>query len=150
MSIHYTSARLQDRAEIAALLEEVRLIADDLPEHLSGFVLAREGDQLVGVAGLESFGEVALLRSVAVKPTHRGRQIAEHLLEQLLEMAQSQSIAQLYLITTTAEDYFAGHGFSSINRQSVPLAVQQSAQFSSLCPASAAVMHRSLPILAHE
>jgi amino-acid N-acetyltransferase len=96
----------------------------------------------VGVAGLERFGSVALLRSVAVDSQHQGRQIAANLVEQLLEKAKSAKMHELYLITTTADRYFERYKFKPVDRQQVPTAIQQTQQFTELCPASAIVMKR--------
>ncbi|KAB7726895.1 GNAT family N-acetyltransferase [Rudanella paleaurantiibacter] len=150
MTIQYAVARPQDRAELVALLKEANLPTDDLPANLDHFMVALNGDQLVGVAGLELFSNEALLRSVAVKPSYQGHQIANQLVDRLFEKAQSLGLQNLYLITTTADGYFARRGFTSVARANVPDAIRQTDQFSGLCPASAIVMQRTLPVLTHE
>ena len=50
----------------------------------------------------------------------------------------------MYLLTTTAERYFARFGFVQIARDDVPGAVQQSVEFREACPASAVVMRTEL------
>ena len=47
----------------------------------------------------------------------------------------------LYLLTLTAEDYFATRGFARVGREHVPETVMQSREFLGLCPASAIAMH---------
>jgi amino-acid N-acetyltransferase len=48
------------------------------------------------------------------------------------------------LLTQTAEVFFANRGYRRIGRADAPQAVQASAEFRSLCPASAVAMSRVL------
>lgn len=126
------------------LLEQGQLLTADLPAGLPDFVIAREDGAPVGVAGLERFGSVALLRSVAVDPAHQGKGIAGTMIEQLLARVDAARLRELYLITTTADRYFERYGFAPVSRELVPPAIQQTRQFSGLCPSSAVVMKRTL------
>ncbi|WP_077923936.1 arsenic resistance N-acetyltransferase ArsN2 [Spirosoma sp. 209] len=144
MAIQIASARPADKEAVIALLEQGQLLTEDLPTGLSDFVIAKSEETPVGVAGLERFGPVALLRSVAVDPQHQGKQIAAQLVGQLLDTAKSTDLNEVYLITTSADRYFERHGFQPVDRQEVPTAIQQTQQFSGLCPSSAIVMKRTL------
>lgn len=144
MTLSIENVRPEDRETVIALLQQAELLTDDLPPELPGFVIAKEQETGIGVAGLERFGTVALLRSVAVEPQHQGRQIAAQLVERLLETAQADGLADVYLITTTADRYFERYGFLPVDRQGVPEAIQQTQQFSALCPSSAIVMKRTV------
>lgn len=144
MAMQIEPAQLADTEAVIALLEQGHLLTEDLPTGLPGFVIAKYEQTPVGVAGLELFGPVGLLRSVAVDRHHQGKQIAAHLIGRLLEAAQASSLQEVYLITNTADRYFERHGFQIVNRQEVPAAIQQTQQFSELCPSSAIVMKRSL------
>ena len=142
MALHIENARPEDKAAVVSLLQQGNLLTDDLPIDLPDFVIAKEQDTYIGVAGLERFGTIALLRSVAVDPSYQGKQVGAQLVGQLLETAKSAGLAELYLITTTADRYFERHGFNTVPRQDVPAAIQQTQQFSDLCPSSAIVMKR--------
>ena len=144
MAIHIETAQPDEKEIVVALLEQGDLLIEDLPEGLPDFVLAKDEETPVGVAGLESFGTVGLLRSVAVDPAHQGKQIAAQLVRRLLETAQASNLQDVYLITNTADGYFERQGFQPVNRQEVPAAIQQTQQFSNLCPSSAIVMKRAL------
>jgi hypothetical protein len=85
MAIQIENARREEKEAVIKLLKQGDLPTDDLPVNLPDFVIAKEHDTYVGVAGLERFGSVGLLRSVAVDLQHQGRQIAGDLVEQLLE-----------------------------------------------------------------
>jgi thioredoxin type arsenate reductase len=138
------NARPEDKETVIALLHKSQLLTADLPPNLTGFVIAKDRETCVGVAGLEHFGNVALLRSVAVDPDYQGQRIAAHLVSQLLETAKVDGLTELYLITTTADRYFERYGFKPVDRLEVPAVIQQTQQFSDLCPASAVVMKRTL------
>lgn len=144
MTIQIENARPEERESVVNLLKEADLLTEDLPDGLSKFLLAKQDGALVGVAGLELFGPVGLLRSVAVNPTHRGKGIAGQLVGQLLADADKRGLQEVYLITTTADHYFDRYGFAVVNREQVPDAIQQTRQFSGLCPSSAVVMKRNL------
>ena len=140
MALHIENVRPDDEKTVIALLEQGKLPTDDLPLGLPNFVIAKEDETAVGVAGLENFGSVGLLRSVAVNPAYQGKGIAARLFSQLLATAQAAQLKEIYLITTSADDYFTRHGFASVDRVLVPLEIQQTQQFSGLCPSTAIVM----------
>ncbi|MVM32391.1 GNAT family N-acetyltransferase [Spirosoma sp. HMF4905] len=142
MALHIENAHPADKAAVISLLQQGNLVTDDLPGDLPDFVIAKEQGTYVGVAGIERFGPIALLRSVAVDPRYQGKKVGTRLVGQLLEIAKSVGLAELYLITTTADRYFERHGFRVVSRQDVPVVIQQTQQFSNLCPSSAIVMKR--------
>ncbi|GAB3773281.1 hypothetical protein GCM10028818_14580 [Spirosoma horti] len=142
MIVQLENARPADRDAIIALLQQGQLLTDDLPADLTDFVIAKEAGNAIGVAGLERFDRVGLLRSVVVAPHYRGQQVAANLVNQLLDNANA--LDDVYLITTTAHGYFQRHGFQVVDRQHVPMSIQQTRQFSDLCPSTALVMKRTL------
>ena len=133
-------ATRHDWPKIAALLATADLPLAGADEHLPDFFLAFREDLLVGTAGLERYGDTALLRSVAVASTERGQGLGQALVRQALAHAASLGLRQVVLLTTTAADFFPRFGFEPINRAEVPLAVQASVEFQEACPASAAVL----------
>ena len=129
---------------IAAILSAEKLPVDDLPEPLDNFLVAVDGEQLIGVIGLEIYGGYGLLRSLAVLPGHRNRGIAGKLIQQLEDLATSRDLTELYLLTETAPGYFVRKGFRKITRDMVPDDVKKSSEFSHVCPVSAIVMKKIL------
>jgi amino-acid N-acetyltransferase len=75
-----------------------------------------------------------------VTATERNRGLGRFLIEELLTRARQEQLAELVLLTTTAEKFFFRIGFRTIQRGQVPLAAQSSVEFQSACPASATVM----------
>lgn len=144
MKLQIDKAGPADKELVISLLKQAGLLTEDLPAGLPDFLLARQEGALVGVAGMELFREFGLLRSIAVRPDHQGKGIARKLVEQLLAVADTQKIEAIYLITTTADHYFDRYGFAVVNREQVPDPIQQTRQFSGLCPTSAVVMKRDL------
>ena len=144
MSIQIDHARPEEKESVVTLLKKADLLTEDLPDSLRDFLLAKKDGLLIGVAGLQMFRPVGLLRSVAVKPAHQGKGIAGQMVEQLLAGADEEDLQAVYLITTTADHYFDRYGFMAVSREQVPEAIQQTKQFSGLCPSTAVVMKRNL------
>jgi amino-acid N-acetyltransferase len=143
-SIQLRSLARSDLDTASALLAASGLPIDDLANPAISLIGAFLGRELVSVIGLEPCEEVGLLRSLAVAPAHRGRGIARVLCDQLLAIARERGFPTLFLLTTTAADYFAQLGFVAIERGAAPASIRSTAQFASLCPASARVMRLSL------
>ena len=128
---------------------EALLRANDLPTegaqaHLHTYVVALWNGELVGCAGAEVYGPVALLRSVAVAPGLHRQGIGRLLLQTLLQQARARDIASLHLLTLSAPDYFARYGFKRAALADAPAALKASAEFQGACPASAIFMSLSL------
>jgi amino-acid N-acetyltransferase len=133
-----------DYAAVAGLLATAGLPTAGLPPSLADFVVASAGDGLVGAVGLEVYGPAALLRSAVVADHARGRGLGAALMGRLLEHARARGVRQVYLLTTTAEDWFPRFGFTRIERHAVPPALHASVEFRGACPESATVMEALL------
>ena len=131
-----------DLAAVERLLTASGLPLDGVREALPGFVVAEAGEDLVGVAGLEVCCDNALLRSVAVSTAWRSHGLGRALVTRVISDAEARGIRALYLLTTTAEQYFPSFGFQQVTRDDVPADVRATAEFQSTCPASAVVMCR--------
>jgi N-acetylglutamate synthase-like GNAT family acetyltransferase len=84
------------------------------------------------------------LRGAAVDPEVRGSGLGHALVRALLVHATARGVRELYLLTTTAEEFFPRFGFERIAREEVPEPVRESVQFRESCPASATVMRAQL------
>jgi amino-acid N-acetyltransferase len=131
--------------EVVALLDAVGLPHDDLTEAaLRHFRVLRDDGRMCGVVGVEPVGASALLRSLAVRPSERGNGYGHALVRAAEAYAREQGVGTLYLLTTTAPDFFAGLGYERMNREEVPPAIAQTDEFDRLCPRTAACMQKSL------
>ena len=138
--ITITPARAEDLEGIKALL-----VANDLPtagvdDHWKTFLIARDGDRMVGCAGAEAYQFAALIRSVAVDPAYRSHGIGRRLVRQLLDRLASRGLREFYLLTTTAEEYFKKRGFKPIDRDEVHPQLLSSREFQDACPSTAVCM----------
>jgi len=135
----------EDETQVRQLLAGCALPDEDITEsHLEHFFVVRHETNLAGVIGLELFGQCALLRSLAVETHVRGKGIASQLVKKAEAYARSHGVESLYLLTTTAEGFFEKHGYHVTDRNTVPTAVQGTAEFQSICPSTAICMVKSL------
>src|SRR5437763_12023792 len=118
-----------DWPKVAALLATADLPLAGAEAHLSDFFLAFRDDVLIGSAGLERYGDTALLRSVAVAVPERGHGLGQALVQQVLTYAALLGVRQVVLLTTTATAFFLRFGFQPISRAEVPRASQASVEF---------------------
>ena len=132
-----------DWLAIEQLLRSADLPLDGARESLDGFVVAEEDGGIVGCAAIERYGSVALLRSVAILSSHRGRRIGEKLVATIIQNARG-GVQSVFLLTTTAAGWFPRFGFTAVSRNDVPDSLQGSAEFRGACPASAVVMTLAL------
>lgn len=133
-------------AAVTRLLTEAELPSSDLTAaHLEHFLACGPSDAPDGIAGIELYGPVALLRSLAVSAKYRGRGYGRALVAQAERYAQSQGAKDIYLLTTTAERFFEGLGYVRVERNIVPLAIRRTQEFATLCPSSSIVMTKQLP-----
>ncbi|HXW09064.1 MAG TPA: arsenic resistance N-acetyltransferase ArsN2 [Steroidobacteraceae bacterium] len=139
------SADGADFAAIRALLEREGLPNVDLGTGPgAGFWVLRDSGRVIGAIGLETYGRSGLLRSLVVAPEARGTGLGRQLVEAVEDAARSRGLGRLVLLTETAERFFAGRGYTVIDRATAPDEVRASAEFRSLCPASAICMSKTL------
>ncbi len=134
----------RDYDRVTSLLGAAGLPLAGVPRDLAGFEVAERAGRLVGAVALERYGEDGLLRSAVVDPAERGGGIGAALIERILDVAREHRLRAVYLLTTTAEQWFPRFGFGRVERADVPGAVQASLEFREACPASAVVMMRQM------
>ncbi len=133
-----------DLAVIRGLLEQAGLPTSDLAEANPQFAVVREGGRIVAAGALQTFGSVALMRSVVVARDRRGVGLGRIIVQQLETIARAARVGRLIMLTLTAADFFAHQGYRVIERFDAPIDVQASDEFRSLCPASATCMMKVL------
>ena len=134
-----------DDPDLVAALSAEKLPTDDLMEAGRLFFRFEENGVLLGFGGLELVGDNALLRSIVVPPRSRGHGAGKHITGQLLDQAAERGITEIYLLTTSAAGFFEAAGFRRIQREAAPAQILATRQASSLCPANAVLLKRSLP-----
>lgn len=137
-------AETKDLDLIEGLLKQNDLPYQDIKTGGKDFFLAYDNSLNVGIIGLEKFGSIALLRSMTVKEEYRNIGYGKQICSLLMEYAKAQDIRELYLLTTTAKDFFEKIGFEIIERNSAPDAIKTTTEFLGLCPASAVCLKQYL------
>ncbi|HEX7904515.1 MAG TPA: arsenic resistance N-acetyltransferase ArsN2 [Chitinophagaceae bacterium] len=132
------------RLQIIQQLEDNNLPTADLAENKLLLALVDDQQQLVGTAGLEIAGTTALLRSVSIKKELQGQGLGKLINRELEKVTTAKGIHTLYLLTTTASNFFQKEGYTIIDRSDVPLSINESSEFSSICPSTATVMKKEL------
>ena len=130
--------------DILALLEESELPAAGVEDHAEAFLVARDDGRLVGCIGLEAYGDVGLLRSLAVCSERRGGGLGQRLVAHLLDEARERGMTALYLLTTTADRYFPRFGFETIPRDEADSRLSASEELRGACPDTAVCMRLRL------
>jgi amino-acid N-acetyltransferase len=143
------AARPSDLGAARALLLDAALPPDGLEDQfgpryaVAEAVGAPEGG-LVGAAGVEVYGAFGLLRSVVVAPSHRGTGLGRALVADRLAWARREGLSAVYLLTTTAPDFFAALGFARSARDAAPEEIRSSREFAAICPGSSVLMRLGL------
>jgi amino-acid N-acetyltransferase len=137
-------ATRDDLPHICALLASAKLPTAGVAGQLPGFVVCDPGGEVAGVGGLEIHGSLALLRSLAVAPSRQRRGLATSICDRLEQAAARRGIRHVYLLTETAERFFARRGYAAIPRADAPAEIAASEEFSALCPQTAVLMRRAV------
>jgi amino-acid N-acetyltransferase len=147
-AITYRVATATDYQALRNLLISCLLPPDDLEQAMaeanSLFIIAADGEEIVGSIGLQQHGSDALIRSFAVDRYYRGKDVTGELMKELERHARERKIRAGYLLTTTITNFLLRHGFSRFDRAAVPDAIARTEQFASVCPDSAECLARRL------
>ena len=137
-------ARQADLDPVLELIAESSLPVEGVAENFDTFVVAENGFKIVGAVGLELYGRYALLRSAAVAKTWHGFGIGRALVGEIISQARTRNIETVFLLTTTAENYFPSFGFVKVGRSDVPDELLASRELQGACSDSATVMRLAL------
>jgi amino-acid N-acetyltransferase len=136
-----------DNSAVKNLLSESGLpIADITAKHMAYFFGCGSDSKLEGVVGLELYGQVALLRSLAVAAKRRGLGLGSKLVEHAERYARDHGVKSLYLLTMTAENFFLRRGYVRISREQAPPAIMGTPEFAGICPARSAFMFKTISL----
>ena len=142
--IAFRPSSAEDLVAVRALLASAALPSEDVRDGEQEYIVAVHDGDLVGCVGLETHGDAGLLRSLVVLPELRCSGVGSALHDRIVAHARARGVRVAYLLTTTAERFFAARGFEHIDRATVPGALLATPEFRSRCPATAVCMRRSL------
>ncbi len=129
-----------DLPPVLALLKESGLITSGVAGHINGFFLADDAGQIVGCAGLEIYGDAALLRSVAVSPSRRRQGLGAQLVGDALAAAGQRGARTVALLTENAGPFFRRLGFTESARERLDARLLASSEFTEPCCSTALIM----------
>lgn len=111
---------------------------------MQSFLVATDSGAPTGMIGVEEFADCGLLRSLIVDKACRGSGTGAQLVAALEARTIQRGLHTLWLLTIDADPFFARLGYVARQRSDAPQAIQQSAEFSSLCPGDAVLMSKQL------
>ena len=133
------------REGVVRLLDSSGLPSQDVTDAmLEHFFYAGSTSNPHGVIGLELYGRTALLRSLVVIPERRQGGLATDLVRHAERYAYSHGVTSIYLLTTTAEDFFKRRGYVAAARAAAPAEIRSTREFADLCPASSTFLVKAL------
>ncbi len=145
MTLAIRPATPADLGVTVELLEKAGLPVADLSAGRLAFAAENDG-VFQGAIGLESFGDIALLRSLVVSTNARGAGIGAALVTALEVSCLADDVAELWLLTIDADPFFAKLGYSIRDRTDAPDAIRNTKEFSGLCPGDAVLMSKKLSL----
>ncbi len=101
----------RDLARVREMLARAGMMTDGIEWPAACYLVAYVGDEAVGVIGVESKIDAALIRSLYVNESHRGRGIGGALIAAARKAAHTRGARHLYLFSTDAGEFFVRHGF---------------------------------------
>jgi len=121
-------------AYVETLLDKNGLPSDDVEPGRNRFYIGYDGDTRVGVGGVERHGTDGLLRSVVIERSARGTDTERALCEALESKVEADGVERLYLLTTTAAEFFGDCGYVETDRTTAPNAIRQTPNSTSSVP----------------
>lgn len=129
------------RGGMAAALKNAKLPIEDIEAPGRLFWRFETVEEVpVGFGGLELYAGDALLRSIVTLPPVRRKGFGCAIVAAVEEEAKIHGCRRLWLITTSAAEFFDRLGYVRRDRGSVPSAIAKTTEFAALCPASADVL----------
>jgi N-acetylglutamate synthase-like GNAT family acetyltransferase len=102
----------RDLVRVREMLAGAGLMTDGIEWPAACYILAYQGNEAIGVVGIEVKIDAALIRSVYVKASMRQRGIGAALVAAARKAAHTRGARHLYLFSTDAGDFFERQGFA--------------------------------------
>ena len=129
MPVELRKARRDEIEVVRDLIVSEQMPAMELERWIDDFWLLEDSGVLAGCAGIENYGEGAVLRSVAVAPALRGTGWGVRLVNHSLDYARERGALRCYLFTMTAEGFFPRFGFARCTLEDFEPAVRECWQY---------------------
>ncbi len=94
---------------------------DEVATNIRSYVLAKEGDTLVGYTALHIHSmRLAEIRSLIVDEAYRGQKIGQRMVQFTLDEAKALGVEEDVLVLTYLPQFFLKLGFKEINKEVIP------------------------------
>lgn len=137
---------LNDYPGIKSLLKLYDLPVSDLDFAPLIIFGVKRNNMLIGIGALETYGANAIVRSVAVDKKYQNQGLGKEIVQHLEKEAKLIGIKNLYLLTTTAENFFKLQYYSETNRNDCPAEIRLSKEFAEICPSTAACLYKPIEV----
>jgi amino-acid N-acetyltransferase len=124
------------------LLKRNNLPTEDITQGTQLFVVEEDNKVIATVAVEYDYNE-ALLRSLSVSEEKRNSGIGAELVSFIEDYVRKQGVQNIFLLTTTAADFFSRRGYKIIARSNVPEFIQNTTEYSVICASSSTLMKKS-------
>jgi len=126
--IELVKAKLSDIPAMQALVvSEVKngiilnRTEDEVATNIRSYVLAKEGDRLVGYTALHIHSKrLAEIRSLIVDEAYRGQKVGQRMVEFTLKEAKELGIEEDVLVLTYLPEFFKKLNFKEISKEVIP------------------------------
>ncbi|WP_439531668.1 arsenic resistance N-acetyltransferase ArsN2 [Marinobacter adhaerens] len=108
------------------------------------FFGCHQSGKLIGSVGIEIGKKSVMLRSLATREEVRNTGLGRALVEHAELNASLKGVGAIYLLTTTAADFFERLGYEKLCREQAPDDIKKTTQFSDLCPTTSSLMRKLL------
>ncbi|MDX8380577.1 MAG: N-acetyltransferase [Ghiorsea sp.] len=93
---------------------------DDIFEHLQEFIIALEGQAILGVAALHIYGSnLAEIRSLVVSPKAQRMSIGHKLVRACEDMGKKLGVSRVFALTYV-DKFFLAQGYKIVAKESLP------------------------------
>ncbi|DAB40899.1 MAG TPA: GNAT family N-acetyltransferase [Sulfurovum sp. UBA12169] len=94
---------------------------DEVATNIRSYVLAKEGEKLVGYTALHIHSKrLAEIRSLVVDQPYRGQKIGQRMVQFALDEAKALKVEEDVLALTYVPQFFEKLGFHEINKEAIP------------------------------
>lgn len=94
---------------------------DEVANNIRSYVLAKEGDKLVGYTALHVHSKrLAEIRSLIVDEKYRGQKVGQRMVEFTLHEAKKLGVEEDVLVLTYLPLFFQKLGFKEMNKEEIP------------------------------
>ena len=125
------------------LLKQNDLPTEDITPGTQLFVV-EEDDEVIATVAVEYDYNDALLRSLSVSEAKRGAGVGAELVSFIEDYVGRQGVENIYLLTTSAADFFSKRGYQLIDRDNVPEFIRKTKEYSVICASSSTLMKKEI------